>query len=322
MNRTLAARLIGASALALTLELTGASRAIAQSTPTLHIALIPSDIAAEVYYAKDQGLFKKAGFDVEFTPITSGAAISAAVAGGSADIGFSNVVSLAIAHDKGLPFTLLAPANLHTPTQVTAGILTVKKDGPIKSAKDLDGKIVAVNGLNNISSVSVQAWLDKNGGEAKSVKFVEMPFPQMPDAVRSGRVDAASIDAANEQLLMKPESDLRRLANVFDGVGTHFTPSVWFTTSAWAEKNPAAAKAFVAVMAQAATWANANHGASAEILAKYLSKTPADINAITRAPYATKLTPDLVQPSIDVAAKYGLIKTGFPATEMISPLAR
>jgi NitT/TauT family transport system substrate-binding protein len=244
------------------------------------------------------------------------------VAGGSADIGFSNVVSLAIAHERGLPFTLLAPANLHLPTQVTAGILTALKNGPIKSAKDLAGKVVAVNGLNNISSVSVQAWIDKNGGDWKNVKFAEMPFPQMPEAVRSGHVDAASIDAANEQLLAKPDSDLRRLANVFDGVGTHFTPSCWFTTGTWVSANPAAAKAFVTVMAQAAAWANANHAASASILATYLSKTPQDIDSVTRAPYATRLTPDLVQPSIDAAYKYGLIKAGFPATEMISPLAR
>ena len=300
----------------------GIARASAQALNAMHIALIPSDIAGEVYYAKDQGFFKKAGYDVDFTPITSGAAISAAVAGGSADVGFSNVVSLAIAHDRGLPFTLLAPANLHLPTQVTAGILTVLKSGPIKTAKDLEGKIVAVNGLNNISSVSVQAWVDKNGGDWKSVKFAEMPFPQMPDAVRSGRVDAASIDAANEQLLMKPDSDLRRLDNVFNAVGTHFTPSCWFTTITWVSASPAAAKAFIAVMAKTATWANANHAASAAILGPYLSKSAQEINAITRAPYATRLTPDLVQPSIDAAFKYGLIKKTFPASELISPLAR
>jgi NitT/TauT family transport system substrate-binding protein len=167
------------------------------------------------------------------------------------DIGFANVVSLSIAHERGVPFTLLASANLHMPTQVTAGILTVLKSGPIKSAKDLEGKVVAVNGLNNISSVSVQAWVDKNGGDWKTVKFVEMPFPQMPDAVRAGRVDAASIDAANEQLLVKPDTDLRRLANVFDAVGTHFAPSSWFTSAAWVDAHPAAAKAFIAVMAEA-----------------------------------------------------------------------
>jgi NitT/TauT family transport system substrate-binding protein len=310
-------------AAAAVLALTGAvPPATAQATQTLRIALIPGDISGEAYYAKDLGFFKKAGYDIEFTPITSGAAISAAVASGAVDIGFANVVSLSIAHERGVPFTLLASANLHMPTQVTAGILTVLKSGPIKSAKDLEGKVVAVNGLNNISSVSVQAWVDKNGGDWKTVKFVEMPFPQMPDAVRAGRVDAASIDAANEQLLVKPDTDLRRLANVFDAVGTHFAPSSWFTSAAWVDAHPAAAKAFIAVMAEAAAWGNANHAASAVILAKYLNKTPQDIDSVTRAPYGTKITPDLLQPSIDAAAKYGLIKASFPAAEMISPLAR
>ena len=294
----------------------------AQTLQTLRIALIPGDISAEAYYAKDLDMFKKAGFDVEFTPITSGAAISAAVVSGAVDIGFANVVSLSIAHDHGVPFTLLAPANLHVPSQVTAGILTVLKNGPIKTGKDLEGKTVAVNGLNNISSVSVEAWVDKNGGDWKSVKFVEMPFPQMPGAVSAGRIDAASIDASNEQILAKPDGDLRRLANVFDAVGSHFAPSSWFSTTTWVNAHPAQAKAFIAVMAQAAAWGNTHHAESAVILAKYVNKTPADIEAVTRAPYGTKITPDLVQPSIDAAYKYGLIKATFPAGELISPLAR
>ncbi len=298
------------------------ARSIAQTAPVLRIALIPSDIAAEGYYAKDMGFFKKAGYDVELIPITSGAAISAAVASGAADVGFSNVVSLSIAHEHGLPFTLLAPANLHLPTQVTAGILTVTRSSPIRTARDLNGKTVAINGLKNISEVAIRAWMDKNGGDPLSVKFTEMPLPAMPDAVRSGRVDAASIDAANEQELTKPDSDLRRLANVFDSVSPRFSPSVWFATSSWVAEHPAAAKTFVVVMAQTAAWANANHSASAEILAKYLSKPPQDIDAVTRAAYAVRLTPDLVQPSIDDAVKYGEIKAGFPAADLINPIAR
>lgn len=210
-------------AVAAMLALAGATPpAAAQATQTLRIALIPGDISGEADYAQDLGYFKKAGFDVEFTPITGGAAISAPVASGAVDIGFSNIVSLSIAHEKGVPFTLLAPANLHMPAQVTAGILTVLKNGPIKSAKDLDGKTVAVNSLNNISSVSVQAWVDKNGGDWKSVKFVEMPFPQMPDAVRAGRVDAASMRRRSTQ---RTNSCSRSRIPICAGWPTSSTPS-------------------------------------------------------------------------------------------------
>jgi NitT/TauT family transport system substrate-binding protein len=295
--------------------------AFAQSTATLKVALIPGDIAAEVYYAVDLGYFKKAGIDVEITPITQGPAIVSAVVSGAVDIGYSNVVSLAIGHDRGLPVTIVAPANLHTREVVTAGILTVQKSSPVRSAKDLNGKTVAVNGLNNISDVAVRAWMDANGGDSKTLKFTEVPFPLMPEAVRAGRVDAASIDAANEQVLTKVDGDLRRLANVFDAVGSRFVVSVWFGTNAWVASHAAEARQFVAVMNQTAVWANANHAASAEILAKYLKKTPEAIESVTRCPYVVRLTPDLVQPSIDVAVKYIGIKP-FPAPELINALAR
>jgi NitT/TauT family transport system substrate-binding protein len=293
----------------------------AQTATGLRIALIPGDIAAQPYYAIDEGFFKRAGIDAAITPITGGPAIASAVASGAVDIGYSNVVSLAVAHDKGLPVTIVAPANLHTTQVVTAGILTVLKSGPLRGAKDLNGKTVAVNALNNISDVAVRAWMDANGGDSRSLKFAEIPFPLMPEAVRTGRVDAASIDAANEQILSRPDGDLRRLANVFDAVGSRFVVSVWFSTAGWVERNAASAKTFVAVMSQTATWANANHGASAVILAKYLSKKTEDIEAVTRVPYATRLTPDLVQPSIDVAVKYLGIKP-FAAPELIGALAR
>jgi len=301
--------------------LAAARPAGAQTTTPLRLALIPGDIAAQPYYAIDQGFFQKAGIDATITPITGGPAIASAVASNAVDIGYSNVVSLAVGHDRGLPFAMIAPANLHTTQVVTAGILTVLKAGPIRSAKDLNGKTIAVNALNNISDVAVRAWVDANGGDEHSLKFTEMPFPLMPEGVRTGRVDAASIDASNEQILARPDGELRRLANVFDAVGSRFVVSVWFTTTSWLEKNPALAKAFVAVMAQSATWANANHTASGAILAKYVNKKPEDIAAVTRVPYAARLTPDLVQPSIDVAVKYLGIKP-FRAAEMISPLAR
>ena len=67
----------------------------AQSTrTTLRIGLIPTDVAAQPYYARELGLFEKAGFDLELTPLTNGASIMSAVAGGSLDIGFSNSVAL------------------------------------------------------------------------------------------------------------------------------------------------------------------------------------------------------------------------------------
>jgi NitT/TauT family transport system substrate-binding protein len=298
-----------------------ASRASAQGLAALNVAAIPSDISGSAYYAADNGYFKKAGLNATFLALTSGAAIASAVLGGSADVGFSNVISLAIAHSRGLPITMLFPANLHVHDAPTAGLLAVKKTSPITSAKDLNGKVMAVIGLNNIADIAARDWIDKNGGDSKTVKSVELPFPEMKAALEADRIDAAVLDTTGDPLLGKPGDTLRLIASTFDAVSTHFAPSVWFSTTDWVAKHPAAAKAFVTAMRESAVWANGHHRESAEILAKYARITPAQIDAFVRTTYGDRLTPELIQPNIDVAAKYGVIKAAFPAAEVISSAA-
>jgi ABC-type nitrate/sulfonate/bicarbonate transport system substrate-binding protein len=51
---------------------------------------------------------------------------------------------------------------------------------------------MAVSGLNNIAQVATAAWIDRNGGDAKAVKFVEMPFPAMVPALAAGTIQSSS----------------------------------------------------------------------------------------------------------------------------------
>src|SRR5580658_3516311 len=146
-RRTFIARSAAAGA---ALTGSGVQTAWAQALTSLNIAAIPSDISGSPYYAADQGFFKQAGLDAQFLALANGPAITAAVLGGSADVGYSNVISLALAHARGLPITILFPANLHVHEAPTAGLLSVKKTSPIATAKDLDGKVMAVLGLGII----------------------------------------------------------------------------------------------------------------------------------------------------------------------------
>ena len=295
--------------------------AAAQSPATLNIAAIPSDIAGSPYYAADMGFFKAAGLEAQFSALANGPAITAAVLGGSADIGYSNVISLANAHARGLPIAILFPANLHVHEAPTAGLLAVKKSSPIASAKDLNGKVMGVLGLNIIADIAARYWIDKNGGDSKTVKSVEMPFPEMKAALEADRIDCAALDTTGDPLLGKPGDTLRLLASTFDAVAPRFAPSVWFSTTEWVSKHPAQVKAFIAAMRQTAQWANTHHRESAEILAKYVHLTPAQIGEFTRVTYGDRLSPELIQPNIDVAAKYGVLKSTFPAGEIISSSA-
>ena len=295
-------------------------RADAQSTLLpLRIATIPSEFAAEVYYAKDLGYFEKAGLDVQITPVQSGPAIVAALVGGAADIGYSNILSILIARDKGLPLTIVMPANLYETKSATIGILAVTKNSPLHSGKDFNGKTVAINGLNSMPHLGARNWIDKNGGDSTTVHFIEIPFSNMGPALLSGRIDASgSFDTTSDPDLGKPGDQFRLVAQTFDSVSPNFVSGAWFSSEDFVTTHADATKRFIIALKQAATWANAHHHESAVILAKYLN-VPADTyeNAV-RTDFATALKPDTIKPIIDLALRYGVIRAAIEPRAVVS----
>jgi NitT/TauT family transport system substrate-binding protein len=294
-------------------------RSAAQARPTIRIGTIPTEIAAAVYYARDLGYFSKAGYDVTIAPISNGAAVSAAVLSGAIDVGFSNPVSLIIAHERGLPVTIIAGAGLHDAKLPTNGIMTVAAASSIRSAKDLAGKTIAVSGLANITNLSARSWIDRNGGDSKLSKYIEIPLPQMASYVLSGRVDAATMDAAGNETSERTE--FRTLGSTFDAIAPRFLASLWFCNADWVTKHPADAKAFATIVREASAWANANPRDAIAIYAKNSKYTVAALANARRPIFATTVTPELVQPAIDLSAKYGIIKAAFPAKDFITTFA-
>ena len=128
----------------------------AQALTKVRAVGIPIDVSGAIYYAVDLGIFEKVGLDVDLTSMGSGAAVAPAVAGGTADIGSSNFISLAQGHERGIPFLMVAPSGEYT-SKSPSTELVVAKDSAIKTAKDLTGKIVAVTSLNNIAQITCSA---------------------------------------------------------------------------------------------------------------------------------------------------------------------
>ena len=278
----------------------------AQSLVKLRVATPPIENAAEVYYAKDLGLFAKAGLDVEIVPIQGGSAVAEAVVSKAADIGFSSIVPLATAHTKGIPFVLVAPGPVwSTATRNTA--LFVTQSSSAHGAKDLDGKIIAIAGLGTLAEYATRAWLDQNGGNTSTVKFVEIANGSMPAALSTGRVAAAEI---NEPYLGTAEKTDRLIGYPNDAVAKEFLVAGWFTSTSWAQSNPDVVARFAAVMSKAAVWANRkqNDVKAAEILERYTKIETGLMATMVRVHFAERLNASLIQPQIDATAKYA----GFP----------
>jgi ABC-type nitrate/sulfonate/bicarbonate transport system substrate-binding protein len=100
-----------------------------------------------------------------------------------------------------------------------------------------------------------------------------------------------------------------------------FLASLWFSNVDWVTKHPAEARAFATIVRQASVWANAHPRDAIAFYAKNSKYTVADLENARRPIFATAVTPDLIQPTIDAAAKYGMIKVTFPAKEFITMFA-
>ena len=164
MEPTLKRRLFVSAAAAATV-LPVATRA--QTPVTLKIGIIPAEICGQVIYGVEAGYFSRAGLDVQTQTFPSGGAIASALAGGALDIGMVDLTSMINAHVRGIPFVALAPGLVNSSEAPTFAIV-VRGDSDIRAAKDLNGKSVGVNGLNNIAQVSAMAWIDNNGGNSKT----------------------------------------------------------------------------------------------------------------------------------------------------------
>ena len=286
----------------------------AQAPATLRIGVSPIEPSAEIYYATDMGFFAKAGLDVDIQSMQGSSLIVSAIVGGSLDIGFDTLDVLAAQHLKGIPLVIIAPTHdyLSPLTQRTQALI-VPANSPLESAKDFNGKAIAVSTLHSLADLGARVWIDQNGGDSSSVKFVEVPFPAIPAALDANRIDAAWVV---EPFITVAKKTNRVVFYGFDGIAKHFVVGAWVATRQWAAAHPDLVSRFAAVIHDTAVWANKNPQQSGDILAKYVKIPPAVIATMARNHYAEELSPALMQPLIDAAAKYNGFKP-FPAQELL-----
>ena len=288
----------------------------APSAIVIHVGLVPNDDAATpLLYAQSAGLFAKAGIDLKLELQTSGAAVTAAVVAGTFDIGKSSIVPLINAHEHDLPVTIVAPASIWNGKSEFAA-LVVRADSPVKTGKDLDGKLIAVQSLNDMNQVATEAWVGQHGGDPATLRFVELSMTSGAAALKSGRIDAAAfVEPTLDNALS--DGQLRPLAGAFGGVAPQYLFSAWFSTKSWVHDHPETAREFARIVMQAAQYTNTHHHETAAMVAKFTSIPQDVIEHMTRTPSATSLNASMLQPIIDAALKYKVITRGFAATEMI-----
>lgn len=289
-----------------------------QTGEAVRFGVVGVEESALPYYAQEKGLFKAAGLNVTLSIMPNGGSVTQGILGGALDVGVTNSGSLSSAYIRGLPLYMLACGAVYAPRSPISH-LAVGKTG-ITSAKDLSGKTFAVSTLHDMIQGTVLAWIEKNGGDWKAINFVEMPPPQMAGAIVAKRIDGGAIV---EPFFTASKNDLSNLGYNYSAVNNDksFQTLGIVIAKDYFAKNAALAKKIAAVIHDAAKWANdpKNYAEAATMLATFTKVEPAIIAGYPRLAFADANSPGLIQPVVDMLAKYAYIPHGFQAAELFAP---
>lgn len=286
----------------------------AQTMEKVRFCGVPTDDLSPVYWAIKEGMYTKAGLDLEFVPTASGTAATTGVIAGAYELGKGSTIAAFIAHLKGVPIVFIGNGVLwETDNPWSLGI--VASDSTIKTGADLNGQVVSAAALNDLSSLATNVWVDKNGGDSKSLKWVEIPNSAAGAAVATHRTAATQLN--EPQLTAAVASGkVRVLAPFLGAIGSSYVLTAYFTRPDFAQKNPSIVEKFVRTTYEAAKFTNTHPADTAPLVADRTKIPLAVIEKMTRAHTATSTDPAMHQPVIDVAAKYGQIGRAFPAKDM------
>lgn len=213
--------------------------------------------------AKEKCYFADAGIAVEVTAVPNPPASVAALTGGQVDVAYAPSIPLVRATANGAPVKVLAAADGYTEEAIKTygtklddtGVYVVN-DSPLKTAKDLEGKKVAVPARGAQLEVTTADAVAKAGGDPKKVEFVALDLPNMIDAAKGGQIDAAALVAPfSNQALAGGMRLLDANGVTFFGAGA---VGLWLTTEPTFGSKGDSLKAFRTAVYKANADANAN----------------------------------------------------------------
>ncbi|WP_221357501.1 ABC transporter substrate-binding protein [Streptomyces beigongshangae] len=267
---------------------------------TVEVGVIPIIDVAPLYLGQKKGFYRERGIELSLTSAQGGAAVVPGVVSGQFDFGFSNTTSLLTAASKNVPVKAVVNGVASTGEEgADFAELAVEKGSPLKSARDVEGRKVAANTLNNICDTSTRESVRKDGGDPSKVEFVEMPFDQMQAALDGGRVDAACVvEPALAGIKAKGGTSI---ASLFHDVSPDLTVAMYFTSQQYARKNAGMVERFREATAESLEYADGHPEEVREIITTYTKIPRPLVETLTLPRWPAE--PD--RPSIERLAELG-----------------
>lgn len=286
----------------------------AQTLQKVRVAGVISDLFGEPWYAKESGIFARAGFDLDVSPMINAGAVAAGIGGGSLEMGVGDLISGVRAINAGVPIVIIAGSALQVSSE-NSSFLAVPKDSPIRGPKDMIGKTIAVPTLVGLATSSLRAWLPMNGVPLESVKIVEFPQSGQVAAMQKGSID---IGLLSEPFITMARGDIRDVGDPLDAIAKEFLVSVWYASKSWIESDRERSRKIVAAIYDTARWANTHRPETFAILVRDAKLDAERVKGMGRVTFATSLTPALMQPVLNTGTAMKIFDHQLDANALIT----
>ena len=158
----------------------------------------------------------------------------------------------------------------------------VRKDLPARTLKDLAGRTFAIPSKYSNQNLVIRKLMQDEGIDPASIRFVEMPPPDMPGALASKAIDAYFIGephAARAEL----DGSGRVLYHAKD-IWPRFISCVLVVTEELIEEKPQVVRDLVRGIAESGEWAERNRVQAAALVAPYFRQDEALIRYVLTQP--------------------------------------
>jgi len=290
---------------------------------TLNVAVVPAVDSAGFFVALHEGLFKKQGLTVNYTPATSSDTVINQQVAGKYDITGGNYVSY-VQHYVQDHQQLEIIAEGSVMQEGSQAIYTLPSS-KIKNLGELKGQVLGINAPHNINYLLAASVLTENGVTLGNVQFPAqpIPFPIMAQELAAKKVAAAALPepfatAAEQQY------GAVKLADLNQGATAEFPIQGYVTTKAWATANPNTLKAFVAALEEGQQIADTSRPAVEQAMESLNGPMNGQIPPIVAAVMALNNYPIAIdktrlQRVPDEMLQFGLLHSRFDISQMLGP---
>jgi NitT/TauT family transport system substrate-binding protein len=271
----------------------------------VRVASLPITESAALWAGVDAGIFEEHGLDVEVLPAQGGAQAIPALISGDIEFAIGQPFGPFRADLQDLGVVIIGNyAPSYADGDDTSGVIASAESGITRPA-DLAGKRVSVNSLGAAGDVTIMAAVEADGGDASTIEFIEVAFPDAAAQLDAGNIDAAWVPepfmsgyvASGGTFVMHPYQE------TIPGLTTLTT----FTTQTLIDEDPELVQAFADAMKESIEYANENEDLLRDAIRANLELPDAVTDSILLPVYSFEINASDLESLADLAVQFGVL---------------